>query len=230
MTGVFITGTDTNIGKTAVSAALFHRYRQTSSLCYWKPIQTGFPEDDDTATVRTLALCSEDEIHADGIRLARPLSPHLSAQYCGKEIDMASLLSLNKSEKNTRAWIVEGAGGVLVPINAHQFMTDLISALNLPAVIVAGSQLGTINHTLLTLSALRSCSIPIAGVVLTGEPSADNRRSIEVYGKVPVLGEMPRFSTPIAESLARWACTQLDPDGVLGSALSNPREPLWAHT
>jgi len=212
--GLFITGTDTNIGKTTVSAALLHRYRKMTDLCYWKPIQTGFPEDDDTATVRTLGLCSGEEVFAEGIRLPRPLSPHLSAQYCGADIGLESLVRSIKTA-NSRAWIVEGAGGVLVPLNARQFMIDLISALGLPTLIIAGSQLGTINHTLLTLTALRSRLIPVAGIVITGAPNADNRLSIETYGNVPVLGEMPRFSALTADRLAEWACTQLDPHGLI---------------
>jgi len=222
MKGVFVTGTDTNIGKTAVSAALFHRYRRAADLCYWKPIQTGFPQDDDTETVRALGLCAEEEIYAEGIRLARPLSPHLSAQYCGAEINVEQLLS-RKPQENSCAWIVEGAGGVLVPINAHQFMMDLIVALAFPTLVVAGSQLGTINHTLLTIAALRSRFVPILGIVLAGEPNADNRRSIETYGNVPVLGDMPRFSPFTAENLAGWAERHLDPEGLLASVLSKPR-------
>lgn len=220
MTGVFVTGTDTNVGKTVVSAALLHRYRKTANLCYWKPIQTGFPEDDDTATVRTLGSCSDQEIFAEGMRLPRPLSPHLSAQYCGTEIDMGSLLRPIKARANSRSWIVEGAGGVLVPLNARRFMIDLIAGLGLPALIVAGSQLGTINHTLLTLTALRSRLIPAAGIVLTGQPNTDNRRSIETYGNVPVLGEIPRLSALTPNTLADWACTHLDPDGLLDTVLT----------
>lgn len=212
MTGIFITGTDTNIGKTTVSAALFHRYRQTVKLCYWKPVQTGFPEDDDTATVRALGHCSDDEICDDGVRLPQPLSPHLSAQYSGDEIDIPQLVRARKQD-NCGAWIVEGAGGVLVPLNEHQFMIDLIATLALPALIVARSQLGTINHTLLTLGALRSHGIPVIGVVLCGEQNADNLRSIEAYGKVPVVGELPLFSPLTGEALADWSRHQLDPDG-----------------
>jgi dethiobiotin synthetase len=215
MTGIFVTGTDTNIGKTAISAALLHRYRKAANLRYWKPVQTGSPEDDDTATVRTLGLCSDREICAEGIRLPRPLSPHLSAEYFGIEIDMESLLRPIHSCTDSRAWIVEGAGGVLVPLNARHFIIDLITALGLPVLVVAGSQLGTINHTLLTITALRSRLIFVAGVVLAGEPNADNRRSIETYGNVPVLGEMPRFSALNAETLGNWARTHLDPDGLL---------------
>jgi dethiobiotin synthetase len=220
MTGLFITGTDTNVGKTVVSAAVLHRYRKTANLCYWKPIQTGFPEDDDTAIVHTLGSCSEQEICREGMRLPRPLSPHLSAEYCGTDIDMESLLRPIKAHANSRSWIVEGAGGVLVPLNARQLMIDLIATLSLPALIVAGSQLGMINHTLLTLTTLRSRLIPVAGVLLTGEPNADNRRSIETYGKVPVLGEIPRFSALTADTLGDWACTQLDPDGLLEAVVT----------
>jgi dethiobiotin synthetase len=212
MKGIFITGTDTNIGKTTVSAAFFHRYRQAVKLCYWKPVQTGFPEDDDTATVRALGRCSSDEICEDGVRLARPLSPHLSAEYSGEEIDMARILRVSKVEIS-RGWIVEGAGGVLVPLNRHQFMIDLIAALALPTLVVARSQLGTINHTLLTISALRARMIPVIGVVLCGERNADNRRSIETYGNVPVLGELPPFTALTEETLSEWSRHHLDPEG-----------------
>lgn len=219
MKGIFVTGTDTNIGKTSVSAALFHRYRHAADLCYWKPIQTGFPDDHDTATVRILGICAEKEIYDNGIRMPRPLSPHLSAQYEGTRIDFESLLRF-RPEENSHAWIVEGAGGVFVPISQYQFMMDLIVALALPVLVIAGSQLGTINHTLLTVGALRSRHIPVLGAVLVGTPNGDNRRSIEMYGNVPVLGEMPRFLQLTPESIAVWAHSQLDPEGLLASALS----------
>jgi dethiobiotin synthetase len=218
--GLFITGTDTNIGKTAVSAALLHRYRKLADLCYWKPIQTGFPIDDDTATVSTLGQCSAQQIGIEGVRLPRPLSPHLAAKYSGTEIDVQALIRLARKYEGSRCFIVEGAGGVLVPLNTQQLMIDFISELSLPALIVAGTQLGTINHTLLTIMALRSRSIPVAGVVLVGEPNADNRRSIEVYGNVSVLGEMPRFAELTPGALGSWASTQLDPDGVLQKLLT----------
>jgi dethiobiotin synthetase len=219
MTGLFITGTDTDVGKTVVSAALLHRYRKTSNICYWKPVQTGFPEDDDTATVQRLGGCSSGELRSEGIRLPRPLSPHLSAGYCGTEIHFESLLASFTTDTTARSWIVEGAGGVMVPLNASQFMIDLIAALQLPALIVARSRLGTINHTLLSLSVLRARFIPVVGVVLTGEPNPDNRRSIETYGNIPVLAELPHFSTLTADALGEWASSQFDPNGTLDSFL-----------
>ena len=220
MSGLFVTGTDTNVGKTVVSAALVHRYRETSNICYWKPVQTGFPEDDDTATVERLGGCSSGEVRAEGIRLPRPLSPHLSAGYSGTEIHLESLLRSFKADTTARSWIVEGAGGVMVPLNSSEFMVDLIAALQFPALIVARSRLGTINHTLLSLSLLRARFIPVAGVVLTGEPNPDNRRSIETYGNIPVLAELPHFPTLTADALGEWASSQFDPNGTLDSFLA----------
>jgi dethiobiotin synthetase len=220
MSGLFVTGTDTDIGKTVVSAALLHRFRKTARLCYWKPVQTGFPEDDDTATVERLGLCASRELCQEGVRLPRPLSPHLSAGYSGKEIHLETLLGPFTAGTTAHSWIVEGAGGVMVPLNASQFMVDLIAALRLPALIVARSRLGTINHTLLTVSVLRARLIPVAGVVLTGEPNADNRRSIETYGNIPVVAEMPHLSTLTADTLGDWARAHFDPDGTLDRVLA----------
>lgn len=215
--GLFVTGTDTNIGKTTLSAALLHRYRGEMSVCYWKPVQTGSPEDDDTAAVRELGDCTDAEIHADGVRLPRPLSPHLSAQLSGASIDTQAVVSMIHPRAG---WIVEGAGGVLVPLNNTDLMIDLIGLLEMAVVVMARSALGTINHTLLTLEALRSRHIPVAGVVMGGERNAENRRAIETYGCVPVLGEMPRFDRLCAPVLRDWACSQLDRGGCLKAFLA----------
>jgi len=213
--GVFITGTDTGIGKTVVSAAVIQRYRSESKLCYWKPIQTGIEFDDDTAAVRALGECRDEEIFDEGVRLTRPLSPHLSAELSNTEIDLESLLSLFLPRADSASWIVEGAGGLLVPINKNSLMIDLIKKLRSPAVIVARSSLGTINHTLLSIEALRNRSIPTAGVVMVGEPNRENRRAIERYGEIAVLAEMPLFSSLTPSILATWARDQLDRDGLL---------------
>jgi dethiobiotin synthetase len=219
MRGLFITGTGTNIGKTVVSASLFHRYRLLTELRYWKPVQTGFPEDDDTATVGRLARCHQREICDDGVRLKQPLSPHLAAAYGGVTLNLEALIEPSRSWPATCRALVEGAGGVLVPLSSTHLMSDLISALAIPSLIVATSCLGTINHTLLTLEALRTRAIGVAGVVLVGEPNADNRRSIETYGNVAVIGEMPRFPTVNCTILKRWAETELDRANILESYL-----------
>lgn len=213
--GVFVTGTDTNIGKTVVCAALIHRYRGSTPLCYWKPIQTGIELDDDTATVRELAQCSKSEIFDKGIRLAKPLSPHLAAQLAGKRIRTSPLANLMILRYKATHWVVEGAGGVMVPINEKQLMIDLMVNLDLPVVVVARSTLGTINHTLLTLTVLRDRGLTPVGVAMIGEKNPENRTAIEQYGKVPVIVEMPHFSMLTPTALAQWAQANFDPNSIL---------------
>ena len=215
MKGIFITGTDTGVGKTVVSAAVFHRYRKAQPVRYWKPVQTGIEADDDTATVRALAECSDSEIFDRGVRLPQPVSPHLAARLAGKTIRLDEVVGLIPPESESVNWIVEGAGGVLVPINENQLMIDLIEKLRLPAVIVARSSLGTINHTLLSLEALRRRSLPIAGVVMVGEPNNANRDAIERFGDVTVIAEIPLLSDLTASSIGCWARFEFDKQGLL---------------
>ena len=208
MKGIFVTGTDTGVGKTVAAAALMHRFRGVGPLRYWKPIQTGTEIDDDTETVRRLGACSPEEIFGEGVRLPKPVSPHLAAQWAGQRIDLAELRGLVKNDDDTK-WIVEGAGGLLVPINEKQTMADWIAYLALPVLVVARSGLGTINHTLLTLEALQSRSLRVAGVMMIGEPNADNRAAIEKYGRVPVVAEMPFLEPLDTGLLAAWSVTHL---------------------
>jgi dethiobiotin synthetase len=222
--GVFVTGTGTNVGKTVISAAVLHRYRRAVPLQYWKAVQTGIPQDDDTATLKELAGCTAEEIQAPGYALPRPLSPHLAARLCGESIELSNLIRIFQQHDATRSRVVEGAGGVLVPLNSKELMVDFIFALDLPVIVVALSQLGTINHTLLTLDALRSRAITIAGVVLNGEPNLENQRAIETYGKVAVLGAMPPFPALNSATLAAWSTTQFDRDNCLAPYLEMPRK------
>lgn len=205
MKGFFVTGTDTGVGKTVASACLVAALRSTDDVCYWKPVQTGIEEDDDTAMVAALAECRDEEIFAEGIRLERPLSPHLSARLAGVRISIEEILSTGGRAPKERLMIVEGAGGVLVPLNESEMMIDLIRDLNLPAIIVARSGLGTINHTLLTIEALRLRGIGIAGVLMNGEPNEENRRAIEGYGKTRVIAEVPRFARLAPDVIVPWA-------------------------
>jgi dethiobiotin synthase len=209
MKGLFLTGTDTGVGKTVVAAALMHRFRGVGPLRYWKPIQTGIEIDDDTAMVRRLGACSAEEIFGKGVRLPKPVSPHLAAQWAGQRIDLTELRGLVRDDDDT-TWIVEGAGGLLVPVNETQTMADWIAYLALPVLVVARSGLGTINHTLLTLEALKARSLRVAGVMMIGEPNADNRTAIEQYGRVPVVAEMPFLRTLDPGLLAAWSVTHLD--------------------
>jgi len=218
--GIFVTGTDTNVGKTVVSAALMARYRAEAPLRYWKPIQTGIEQDDDSAEVARLAGVGrgltrrQNEIFNCGVRLPHPVSPHLAARLAGTRITVRSLFDQLDGDEETR-WIVEGAGGVLVPINERETMADLIGALDLPVLVAARSTLGTINHTLMTIEVLRRRMLRVAGVVMVGEPNDDNRLAIEKYGAVEVIGQMPRFDPLTPESIERWAAAEFDRSGVL---------------
>jgi len=173
--GVFITGTNTGIGKTTYARDLCARHPEA---VYWKPVQTGSPPDDDTAVVGARRSLP-------GIRLKDPVSPHLAAQREGVTLNLADLLAPMEGFEGTL--VAEGAGGLMVPL-AHDLMqTDLIAAIGLPVVIVARDVLGTINHTLLTVDALRARHLQVAGVVLLGGDA--NREAIETYGCVPVIDD-----------------------------------------
>lgn len=214
--GIFVTGTDTNVGKTAVSAALMLRYRGEAPLRYWKPIQTGIEQDDDSADVARLARCRGDEIFNCGVRLPHPVSPHLAARRAGARITVRSLVEQLSTQPASTRWIVEGAGGVLVPINERETIGDLIAALHIPVVVTARSTLGTINHTLLTIEALRRRMMRVAGVIMVGPPDDDeNWLAIEKYGAAEVIAHMPRFDPLTPDALAQWAAAAFDRDGVL---------------
>jgi dethiobiotin synthetase len=185
MSGYFVTGTDTNVGKTVLSALLV----AALDTYYWKPVQTGVTEGTDRESVRKWAGISEDRLLEEKYRFDPPVSPHLAARAAGIEIHLDNI-ELPAAPSGTR-WIVEGAGGVMVPLNERDSMRDLMKRIGFPIVIAARTALGTINHTLLTLAALRELRLPICGVVLIGEENLENRRAIEHYGKVSVVGHIP---------------------------------------
>jgi dethiobiotin synthetase len=183
--GFFITGTDTNVGKTVLAALLCAALPGR----YWKPIQTGAREGTDREQVKCWAGLDDDQALPESYLFDDPVSPHLAARRAGREI---VLKQIELPEANSgRPLIVEGAGGVMVPINSHQFMTDLMRHLAVPAIVAARSTLGTINHTLLSVECLRGAGIEVHGVVLIGPESADNKAAIERYGEVQVIGQVP---------------------------------------
>jgi dethiobiotin synthase len=212
MRGIFVTGTDTGVGKTVVSAALMIRYPGSR---YWKPIQTGL--DDDTAEVLRLSDSPREAAYLHGVRLPDPVSPHLAARRKNTRIDLAFLVEAVK--ESDQAFIVEGAGGVLVPVNESDLMVHLIERLALPVVVVARTTLGTINHTLLAIEALRARRLIVAGVIMAGDPDPDNRAAIEHYGSAAILGEMPKFQPLSAANLRDWAARSLDRENRLQELL-----------
>ena len=181
--GFFVTGTDTDVGKTVVSAWLVAQL----GACYWKPVQAGNHPETDSDIVRRLSGVPEERILAEAYLLPEPIAPHEAARRAGVSIDLARLVPPSCD----RTLVVEGAGGLLVPLNDRVFVADLATELHLPILLVARSTLGTINHTLLSLEAIRRRGLHLAGVVVNGPETPHNRAAIERYGKVEVIAEIP---------------------------------------
>lgn len=181
MSGVFVTGTDTGIGKTLVSAWLTHHWRAD----YWKPVQSGAVEDSDSGTIAALAPGAR--IHPPAYVLQAPLSPHEAAALENIRIDPDKLVL----PKTDAPLVVEGAGGLMVPLNESVLTVAFVARLGLPVVLVARPGLGTINHTLLSIEALRHRSIPLLGVILCGGDNQPNRAAIEHFGGTRILAALP---------------------------------------
>lgn len=190
-THIFITGTDTNIGKTLVCSWLCLQ----TGYDYFKPIQTGTNEGRDSSIVSKYAGA---HVHPETYCYQAPLSPHLAAAAENEIIDIQRI-QLPSSDR----LIIEGAGGVLVPINAHAMMVDLVKQFNVPVIIVASSRLGMINHTLLSIEALRSRNIDLLGVIVTGDLNEASCQAIEKYGQARVLAQLPFLPEVSRESLSR---------------------------
>ena len=185
MTGYFVTGTDTNVGKTVLCALLVAAW----DAMYWKPVQTGAREGTDRESVRTWSQATEGRLPPERYRFDPPVSPHLASREAGVRIVLGAL-ELPAAPAD-RKWVIEGAGGVMVPLNERDLMRDLMRQIGFPIIVAARTALGTINHTLLTLAALREASLPICGVALIGDEDVENRRAIEHYGNVRVVGHIP---------------------------------------
>jgi dethiobiotin synthetase len=191
---VVVTGTDTGIGKTVFSAGL----ARLLNGYYWKPVQAGLEGETDSSVVRRLAELPADRILPECWRLKSPASPHLAAERDGVEIDPAALSPPSVS----RPLVIEGAGGLMVPLTRHQLFIDVFSRWQIPLVLCARTALGTLNHTLLSLEALRRRAVPMVGVALIGDAHPDNERTLGEMGGVPIIGRLPRLDPLTPSTLA----------------------------
>lgn len=229
--GLFITATDTEIGKTMVAAGLaaamqnrlnaaqVDRHKEGTAangtdtnesqlpeqVELWKPVQSGVPEGDPGADSSRLIRISglRQELPVSSHTFPDPLAPWLAAERAGKPVDYAKLVREGRTRLTRPAFtVIEGAGGMLVPITSERCMTDLMADLQLPVVIIARPGLGTVNHTVLSVSYARSAGIPVIGVIVNGCRDMkdvhieENCMMIERFGGVPVLGRLPWLNEP----------------------------------
>lgn len=183
MTILVVTGTDTGIGKTVFAAGL----AATLGAYYWKPIQAGIDPDGDKEEVARLSGLPASHILPEAYRLTTPASPHLAARIDGVEISL-DRLALPQVDGPL---VVEGAGGVLVPVSESLLMADLFAYWGQPVILCARTTLGTINHSLLSIEALRARNVPIAGIAFIGQAHAENERIIPQLANIPSLGRLP---------------------------------------
>lgn len=188
-----VCGTDTDVGKTVVSALLV----QGLGASYWKPVQSGLEGGGDRGRVMDLLQLPKQRWIREVYAFQAPVSPHWAAEQEHTEVDPSKLTLPTTASP----LVVETAGGLLVPLNRHWLQIDQMQQWGLPVVLVARSGLGTLNHTLLSLEALRQRGLTVLGLILNGPPHPDNPSTLEQLGHVPVLAELPTLTPLSAASL-----------------------------
>jgi dethiobiotin synthetase len=194
MTGFVVTGTDTDVGKTVFAAALAGHL----DGWYWKPVQAGLDDGTDAERVAALSGLPRERVLREAYRLNTPCSPHRAAEIDGVAIDPARL-----ALPEQRPLVVEGAGGALVPLRDDLLYADVFASWGLPAIVIARTALGTINHSLLTIEALRARGVAIHGVAFIGDPVEDSEATICRIGGVRQLGRLPWLDPLDAGALRR---------------------------
>lgn len=201
---IVITGTDTGIGKTIFAAGLTHALKAT----YWKPIQAGLSEETDTQIVARL---SHQPVLPEAYRLNHPASPHISAEVDGVIVQANRL----KIPNITGKLVIEGAGGILVPINKNMLLLEIFVKWKAPIILCARTSLGTINHTLLSLQALKSAGCSVIGVAFIGQAEPKVEKSICDFGKVTHLGRLPIMQPLTPKILHETFAKEFDLKGII---------------
>lgn len=180
---IFITGIGTGIGKTIIAAILVEKLQAD----YWKPIQSGDLDDSDTLKVKSLVSNTKSVFHPEAYRLTQPYSPHKSADLDGITIDPKKIITPQTDNR----LVIEGAGGLMVPLSNRFLMIDLIKQLKAEVVLVSQFYLGSINHTLLSISALKQYNIPVKGIIFNGDEDVYAKDYILEYADIKYLGHVP---------------------------------------
>jgi len=181
-----ICGTDTDIGKTIVSSFFVQGLHAT----YWKPVQSGTDDGTDTQTVCKLLGLEKNRYLPEVYKFKAPVSPHWAAEKESQEIDPDKLIIPKRDE----LLIIETAGGLMVPLNRNLLQIDQLKVWDLPIILVAKTGLGTLNHTLLSLEALKKRNLNVLGIILNGLPHEDNPKTLEDFGNTQILAKLPIFS------------------------------------
>jgi len=193
MKKIFVAGISTNVGKTVISAILTE-YLQAD---YWKPIQTGSVEGRDLQTVKNLVSNGKSQFFEENYLFSQPYSPHYAAILDNQSVDIQTIIP-PKTDNNL---IIEGAGGLFVPLNGKELLIDLIPKIADEVILVCSEYLGSINHTLLSIEALQSRKIPIKGLIFNGDFFADNQLFILNYSQVFNLGHIPKLENISKENI-----------------------------
>jgi dethiobiotin synthetase len=202
---IVVTGTDTEIGKTVFAAGL----AALLDACYWKPIQSGLEGETDSEVVARLGGLSDDRILPERYRLKTPVSPHQSAAIDGVHIEVDTL---HLPDTDGRRLVIEGAGGVMVPLDRSSLYIDVFAQWRAPVVLCARTALGTINHSLLSIEALRRRGIELLGVAFIGESQPESEHAICEIGRVKRLGRLPRLSPLTQSTLHEAFAASFKPD------------------
>ena len=199
---LIVCGTDTDVGKTIVSAWLV----QGLDAMYWKPVQSGLEAGGDRGRVCRLLDLPPERVLPENYAFQQPVSPHWAAEQEERWIDPDQLTLPNVKGP----LVIETAGGLMVPLNRQWLQLDQLQKWNQPVILVARSGLGTINHTLLSLEAMRQRNLNVLGVIFNGTHHPDNPSTIQAFTGVPVIAELPILDQVTAESLARqWQLQKL---------------------
>ncbi len=182
---LFVTGIGTEIGKTIVSAILVEKLQAD----YWKPVQSGDLENSDSHKVKSLISNPRSFIFPEVYKLTQPFSPHKSAAIDGIVIERVKI----QPPVTDNTLIIEGAGGLMVPLNDNLLMIDLIKELNAEAILVSSNYLGSINHTLLSIYALKQYGIPVKGIIFNGVKDMYSKEYILNYTGIELLGHIPQY-------------------------------------
>jgi dethiobiotin synthetase len=182
----FITGIGTGIGKTIVSAVFVEKFKAD----YWKPVQSGDLDSSDTMKVKSLISNSKTVIHPEAYALTQSYSPHKSAAIDGITIDLDKIIAPITSNN----LVIEGAGGLMVPLNNKYVLLDLIKKLEAEVILVSKNYLGSINHTLLSINALKQFGIPVKGIVFNGLKDIYSKEYILDYTGIELLGHIPEYN------------------------------------